>query len=435
MTGLGLLMGLVFPFFVALMGIPTGYVFTPWFFAATLSAGFVVGAVNIGLARSVVGRRLRLLADRMVHVRTNLDQIAADGNLDRCQPADCYVPADSDDELGQSAQAFNHLVESLFLSLNAQAGVRTFTEMLASQLELSVLADKALEQLSAQLHAHAGVILIESGGEIKVLAANGVRTPGDIVNSDLVQRAMRTEQRQSIALPDDIVLEGVLTDFRPREVLVDPIFYKHVALGAIVLASSAGFAAEERSRLDLFRQGLALALHNAIIHDRLQRLAALDPLTGVYNRRFGLERLHEEFGRAVRATSPIGVLMFDLDHFKNVNDSYGHLVGDRMLSLVAKTARAVIREGDILVRYGGEEFLVILPAASREDAAKIAERLRRLVADAALSDQQQTIKVTVSIGCTAYPELDVKNETELVDAADKALYNAKALGRNRVIAG
>jgi len=216
-------------------------------------------------------------------------------------------------------------------------------------------------------------------------------------------------------------------------VLVDPVLYKGVPLGVIILASAAGFKDEVRSRLDLFSQGLALALNNALTYDRLQRLAALDPLTSVYNRRFGMARLHEEFSRAVRATAPLGVMMFDIDHFKKVNDTYGHLAGDRVLIQVAKTARTAIREGDILMRYGGEEFLVILPAASKENARAVGEKLRRMVEETSVADGDQEIRVTISIGVTSFPELAVAGEQDLVKRADESLYSAKESGRNRVI--
>jgi len=111
--------------------------------------------------------------------------------------------------------------------------------------------------------------------------------------------------------------------------------------------------------------GLAVALNNSLNHQDLQRVAALDPLTGVYNRRFGLQRLTEEFGRSVRSGDPLGVLMLDLDHFKAVNDTYGHLVGDRVLQTVVRAARQILREGDVLLRYGGEEFIIVLPGAGR----------------------------------------------------------------------
>jgi diguanylate cyclase (GGDEF)-like protein len=180
---------------------------------------------------------------------------------------------------------------------------------------------------------------------------------------------------------------------------------------------------------------LGLALQNALAHDRLQRLAALDALTGAFNRRFGMARLREEFGRAVRSRAPLGVIIFDIDHFKRVNDTYGHLLGDRVLARMAKAVRPVVREGDVLVRYGGEEFLLVLPAASRADAAKIAERLRYLVEETSIADGEQTVRVTISLGVTSYPEFDAADELELLALADKLLYNAKESGRNRVIAG
>ncbi len=126
-------------------------------------------------------------------------------------------------------------------------------------------------------------------------------------------------------------------------------------------------------------------------------------------------------------------MMFDIDHFKKVNDTYGHLAGDRVLIQVAKTAREAIREGDILMRYGGEEFLVILPAASKENCRDVAERMRRKVEETSVADGDQVIRVTISIGITSYPELDVAGEQDLVKHADEALYVAKESGRNRVI--
>jgi diguanylate cyclase (GGDEF)-like protein len=179
---------------------------------------------------------------------------------------------------------------------------------------------------------------------------------------------------------------------------------------------------------------LALALNNALSHDRLQRLAALDPLTGIYNRRFGMGRLVEEFGRAVRTDTPLGVVMFDIDHFKSVNDVYGHRVGDRVLAAVAKAAKQVIREGDVLTRYGGEEFLVVLPGASADDSAALGERIRRIVSETKVGVDGRTLSVTVSVGVTSHPRDHVDRPEELVEHADAALYRAKAAGRDRVVA-
>lgn len=223
-------------------------------------------------------------------------------------------------------------------------------------------------------------------------------------------------------------------EFRPLEVFIVPILYKEVTLGVVVLASATPFPEGTRTRLEIFRRALSLALRNAIAHDNLQRLAALDPLTGVYNRRFGMQRLNEEFSRAVRADLPLAVLMVDIDHFKRINDTYGHLVGDRVLVKVARLVRSLLREGDVLLRYGGEEFMVILPGASCHDAKTLAQRLRHAVEDLVVTHGEQSFRVTVSIGAASYPEMNADTQEQFVHTADERLYRAKQSGRNCVVA-
>lgn len=435
MIGLGLLIGLAFPFFVVMLGVPAEQALTPWFFAAAMIAGFIVGGVNIWLARKVVGSRLRVLADGMKLVETNIRGISQAGDTDKCTPEACIIPVDSEDEIGESASAFNYLIKALAISHRNDEAVRSFSAMLASHLELEILVNDALEQLLRHTEANAGAILIVAEGQMKIASSHGIHTSNAIVDSDHVRRALQTGKGLSVVLPEDVTVEGVLTDFRPREVLVNPVLYKGVPLGVIILASAAGFKDEVRSLLDLFCQGMALALNNALTYDRLQTLAALDPLTSLYNRRFGIARLHEEFTRAIRTNGPLGVMMFDIDYFKKVNDTYGHLAGDRVLIQIAKTARAALREGDILMRYGGEEFLVILPAASKDNARAVGEKLRCMVEEMSVTEGDQEIHVTISIGVTAFPELTVASDQELVKRADELLYSAKEMGRNRVFVG
>jgi len=432
MVGFGLSIGLVFPFFVMLLGVPRDTALTGTFFAACLSAGTLAGVINYGLAKGVVGVRLRVLSNSMRHVAQNLQTMTSTGDASQCTPENCSIAVDSEDEIGDSALAFNRLVEALAIAMRTQLAVRSFSDMLTSQLEIENLADKALRQFFEHTGAAGGIIVYESAGELKIAASRGLRNPEVVAASSHVKAAVQTGQRQTIAIPVDVLVEGVLVDFRPNEILVFPVMYKSIPLGVIVLATGATFDADHRTRIDLFLQGLGLALNNALIHDRLQRLAALDPLTGVYNRRFGLGRLHEEFTRAVRANTPVGVLMLDLDHFKAVNDTYGHMAGDRVLKSVSAIARAALREGDILLRYGGEEFLAVLPAASADDLRIVGERLRQSVEDSVVAVDERSVRVTLSIGGAAYPSQPVKNENELIRLADETLYRAKELGRNRV---
>lgn len=433
MIAFGLLIGLIFPLLVLLLGVPRETALTGRFFLSCLGAGALAGGVNFALARLVVGSRMRLLARRMTYVEENLLRMTASGDMGQCSPDECMIRVDSEDEIGESAAAFNQLVEALERATKTQTAIRSFSDALTSQLELDGLAAQALDQLISHTDASGGAILCESVGELRVAAAHGLVNSERLVENDHIRLAVRTGVAQAISIPEDIRVSGVLAEFRPNEVRILPATYKSIPLGVVVLASARAFDEEALVRMDLFRQTLGLALNNAIAHDRLQRLAALDPLTGVYNRRFGTERLHEEFDRAVRMASPLGILMFDIDHFKRVNDTYGHLVGDRVLMAVTSVAKTILREGDVLVRYGGEEFLAILPAASAEDLRLIGERLRRAVEDTSVPDGSQIIRVTISLGASAYPNQNVEREDALVELADNALYSAKESGRNRLI--
>lgn len=433
MVVFGLIIGVVFPFFVMLLGVPPETALTLTFFLACLGAGALAGLINFALARVVVGARMRLLAQAMTHIEGNLLSIAVSGDMAGCTPEDCLIDVDSDDEIGESAEAFNCLVEALAHSMETQAAVRSFSDILSSKLELEDLTQQALEEFVRHTDADAGAILCESAGELEVASSHGLREPDALADSDHVRLAVRTGESQTIRLPENVRVDGALGNFRPSEVVILPATYKSIPLGVVVLASAGSFDAEARTRMDLFQKSFGLALNNALAHDRLQRLAALDPLTGAYNRRFGLGRLHEEFDRAVRMNSPLGVLMMDIDHFKQVNDTYGHLVGDRLLVTVTGIAKTVLREGDVLIRYGGEEFLALLPAASSEDLRLVGERLRRAVEEASIADGAQTIRATISLGAAAYPNQNVEKEDGLVQLADEALYKAKESGRNRLI--
>jgi diguanylate cyclase (GGDEF)-like protein len=172
----------------------------------------------------------------------------------------------------------------------------------------------------------------------------------------------------------------------------------------------------------------------ALTKEKFELLSRTDELTGLANRRYLLERLRQEIYRAQRYGSPLCVLMLDLDHFKQVNDTHGHLVGDQVLAAVGRLTRGVIRTSDIAGRYGGEEFCVIMPETDAAGARVFAERLREhLASEAHAGTQGQPVHVTCSIGIG---ELSPRTQDlkELLAVADSALYRAKDAGRNCVCA-
>jgi two-component system cell cycle response regulator len=326
----------------------------------------------------------------------------------------------------------NGLADTLMLSLETQAAVRTFFEALTSALELEALTSAALGHFARHAGASAVALLCDAGEGLRLAGHRGLKDPTGLEHSSLVQDVLRTGQTMRVSMPEDVSLDGVLAQFRPHEALVLPATYKGVPLGVIVLGSEESFTQDQRLCADLFSKALGLALNNSFTHERLQKLAALDPLTGVYNRRFGLSRLNEEYERAVRANAPLGILMIDVDRFKRVNDTYGHFVGDRLLKSVSTTIRSALRQGDVLMRYGGEEFLAVLPAASGQDLTYVGERIRRAVGDTVIREGDQTIRATVSVGGATLLAPTVADGDSLVRLADSALYRAKQTGRDRV---
>lgn len=159
----------------------------------------------------------------------------------------------------------------------------------------------------------------------------------------------------------------------------------------------------------------------------LQEAAARDSLTGVFNRGYLTQRFEELLGRAKQAGEPLAIIILDIDHFKEINDRWGHQLGDRCLRLLVELLRPHLRRDDLLARYGGDEFVILLPSTSKEDAREVAERLRLVV-----ETQTAAPSFTLSLGVAVYPA-DGDGAERLLQRADQALYRAKTLGRNRVV--
>ena len=171
--------------------------------------------------------------------------------------------------------------------------------------------------------------------------------------------------------------------------------------------------------------------NEAFYHEAIHRLAIEDGLTGVANRRYFDEFLERELARAIRYKRPLAVAILDADHFKSINDTYGHLAGDHILQTLARVASETTRREELFARYGGEEFVLVMPEKSPEQAAQYAEKLRSLIETTAFEFEGQKIPVTVSIG-VANLSNKIRSVSSFAQEADRALYEAKETGRNRV---
>jgi len=324
--------------------------------------------------------------------------------------------------------------------------LRDATIALMSTIDLELLLGRILD---AALHAipaaERGLLFLAAPrtGRLELRAMLGFNDPrirrANILKSGNIESAIAARKPFLI---NDFLHEERLNEFLEEETMFfrsaifAPLVLGSEVLGVLTLSSSQAyaFAQADLRLLASFAATTTAALHNALLHAEVQKIAITDPLTGLHNRR-GLEELgRHEVDRFLRFGHPLSVAMLDIDHFKRVNDSYGHGVGDQVLKGLAERCRSIIRQVDIFGRYGGEEFVILLPETDLFQAVNIAERLRRSVAETPFITDQGAISITISLGVTRasknFHELDA-----LIEQVDAALYDAKIKGRNRVEIG
>ena len=187
----------------------------------------------------------------------------------------------------------------------------------------------------------------------------------------------------------------------------------------------------EFEKFSILSAQFSLEIKKVLLYETVEKMAITDSLTGLYVRRYFSERLEEEIGRSARHGFKFSFLMLDIDDFKKCNDTYGHLVGDVVLKDVARIVKESIREIDLVCRYGGEEFAVILPETPADAAMIVAQRIRRRAEEEVFKAYDERVKITLSIGLAEYPE-SASNSASLIDRADEALYRAKNAGKNVV---
>ncbi len=220
-----------------------------------------------------------------------------------------------------------------------------------------------------------------------------------------------------------------------RSGIASPMHRGRNVLGVLQVQSpvAGSFSQEDWRLLSLLTDLASVAIQNALLYQRTQEEAITDGLTGVFVHRYFRERLAQEVNRARETGIPLVLGMADIDDFKALNDTYGHLAGDAVLRRIAGVLRDGIRVTDLIARYGGEEFAILLVETPLEKGAQVAERLRAAVASLKFRELDETRNVSISIGLAGFPG-NAADERELIERADSSLYAAKRSGKNKVIA-
>ena len=311
---------------------------------------------------------------------------------------------------------------------------------LSSNLDFKQISALILDLMRRVIPYDIGAFLTIEGTVLKLAGIKG--PPGTstlvgetypVVGSQLCNMALQRKRPliSTITNPDDILL-ALRPDLAIHSYLGVPIVFRDHATGLIALYNRGpqAFIEEDAQVAELFSGQVAIALDNSRRVEQMEKQAITDQLTGLYNRRAFADMAGKEVGRARRYQRPLALILFDIDHFKNVNDTHGHLVGDHVLRVLTELVTRTTRNTDIVCRYGGEEFIVLMPEAGREEALAMAERLREEISRMTVVTAGGTLSLTVSLGVAELARDEDEGLESLINRADRAMYQAKAAGRN-----
>jgi len=436
MLAFGLFVGLIFPPFARII-LQTDRAYSPIFISLCVAAGLLVGVFNFFIFRRTVSRELSLIQKGMNHVNTNI----ADAEVmdDNCL-SECTLKITSADIIGEIALSFNAMTEEIFKRLMLDGETRTLNTNLSHSVELIDVSKTILDRLASVMDAKAGLIYNSREDKLELLTHFGVDNTDTITNVFAarfgpIEKALKLGDILAYSQLDGWEWIGQSTplgNFKPGSILLIPLLTKKQTVGIVILAcGSQKPSPQQMKALETLRSSAAPYLDNSILHMKISELAAIDELTNILNRRFGLRRLKEEFSRSARHGLPLSAVMIDIDHFKDFNDTFGHNAGDAILKMVASTLQENLRAEDMLCRYGGEEFLISLSGAGMNDSAVFTERIRRAIETLRIQWGDQQLSVKISCGVATYPIIRASVCEELITAADKALYAAKEFGRNQ----
>lgn len=335
-------------------------------------------------------------------------------------------------ELHKQAQEIHALQKATSSLLNTLDLPRLMGQILDAALEAIPVADHGWISILERPEKYSDPLkeMVFSDPRIQRIQKNDLQdTPHDIIlkgSPMLVQDA----QRESMFFS-----KMIIEQYRDviRSLIVAPLITMDEVIGSISISSSSpsAFSFDNLGMLTSIAATASAATYNAILYAETQKLATHDSLTGKFNRRMLFEYGQLEMDRYHRLGQNLSALMFDVDLFKKINDRYGHSVGDRILIEIAERCDQVIRNVDILGRYGGDEFVVLLPQTDMPTASEIADRIRMNVIKSPVNTDVGPIPVTISIG-VAPASLDTSDFSGLLQKADQALYRSKQKGRNRI---
>lgn len=438
MVFFGIITGTLFPFFVMfLLNLPSSEVMTLKIYVMCICAGLLVGVINFYVYKHIIYDMLEIISNKLSSFRHKLNVHDHEAIIN-CSSDEYFIDSVTADPIIKDiSNSFNEFIATIQKSIRSEMIKNKFLEELKNGLSAKDIADVVMNAFVKYFGGDGGCIIAYEHGEFNLIKSLHCVVNLDNIDQQELYAIMNENEYVSFdnLNSNSIRLNIVVGDYVPNSIVFLPLKYQQQNVGiAVLLARNAFSNAFDTIETNNFIKQATPFLYNSSLIRRLEVLAAVDELTGVLNRRFGMQRLQEEFSRAHRYASSLSVCMLDVDKFKKTNDTYGHQAGDEVLRRLAEHLREGLRVSDCVIRYGGEEFLVVLPGACLTDAYGIVDRIRRRVETCQLQYGSYAISYTFSGGICSYPSKGVTNPDDMVKLADDALYKAKNSGRNKIAA-
>ena len=440
MIAFGLFIGIVFPFFAKAVLRQNPNPLSSQFILLCLGAGLLVGLVNYLLFHLVISKELDRIIRGMQSISSNIKDNLFQP-LYKDQP--CELEVTSNDRLGEVILAFNSMGQAIDHRQRRERELREIMNTLSDSVDFTFTGQLILNHLPAPQAWQHALLYIRDENEYHCIAIKAINRSSvqetlpeksitflDNANNNQYQ-TFKTKATCFASL--ELIVKNKVC--RSNYITVISLKEQQKQLGFIITACNHFSPLNDINRqlCQTYCSHVFPYLRNVLLHKKIEKIAAIDELSQALTRRAGMRRLEEEYSAAIRHKMPLSIIILDIDHFKKVNDIYGHQAGDMVIQELCARILSHLRDEDILFRYGGEEFILILPFTNLTEGAVCAERIRHMVSQKPFAATQEELQIRISLGVSSLePHQNVEME-QLITMADKALYQAKQEGRNQVV--